>query len=78
MIKFLRNIDATHTLFNKKLLQPPVYVKPDLTLDERKTESLLLKERRVLINKGTIHKRIKLRKSQLLVDNQPYCAVKIL
>jgi len=76
MIKFLRNIDATHILSNKKLLQPPVYVKPDLTLDERKTESLLLKERRVLINKGAIRKRIKLRKSQLLVDNQPYCAVK--
>jgi len=76
MMKFLRNIDATHILSNKKLLQPPVYVKLDLTLDDRKTESLLLKERRVLINKGAICKRIKLRKSQSFVDNQPYCAVK--
>ena len=75
MLKFLRNIDAAHILSNRKLLQPPVYVKPDLTLDERKAESLLLKERRALINKGITRNRIKLRNTQLLLDNQPHCTV---
>jgi len=75
MVKFLRTIDATHILSNRKLLQSPVYVKPDLTQEERKTESLLLRERRVLIDKGISHNRIKLRNSQLLLDNQPLCTV---
>ena len=75
MVKFLRTIDAAHILSNRKLLQSPVYVKPDLTPEERKTESLLLKERRVLIDKGVTRNRIKLRNSQLFVDNQLHCAV---
>ena len=64
-----------HILSNKKLLQPPVYIKPDLTLDERKAELLLLKERRVLINKDVTRNLIKLCKSQLLVDNYLHCLV---
>lgn len=75
MVKFLRTIDATHILSNRKLLQSPVYVKPDLTQEERKTESLLLRERRVLIDKGIGRNRIKLRNSQLFLDNQPHCTV---
>ena len=72
MLKFRRNIDAAHILSNRKLLQPPVYVKPDLTLDERKAESPLLKERKALI---ITRNRIKLQNSQLLLDNQPHCTV---
>ena len=72
MMKFLR---ATHILLSKKLLQSPAHIKLDLTVDERKTESLLLKKRRVPINKSVTGNRIKLRKSQLLVDNQPHCLV---
>jgi len=75
MVKFLRTIDATHILSNRELLQSPVYVKPDLTQEERKMESLLLRERRVLIDKGISRNRIKLHNSQLLLDNQPHCTV---
>ena len=36
----------------KSKLSPAVFVKPDLTTEERAMESLLLKERRILIEKG--------------------------
>jgi len=69
MVNFLRTIDATHILSIRTLLQSPVYVKPDLTQEERKTESLLLRKTRILIDKGISRNHIKLHNSQLLLDN---------
>ena len=38
-------------------------------------KATLNKERRALINNGILRNRIKLRNSQLLVDNKPHCTV---
>jgi len=46
-----------------------------MSVEERKNEALLLKERRSLIEKGVARKRIKLRSSTLFVDNQPHCKI---
>ena len=67
-----------HTFHIKKLrrFESPVYVKPDLTPEEQTKQSILLKERRSLIQKGTDRKHIKLRSNSILVNNQPYCELK--
>ena len=53
-----------------------MYVKPDLTPEEQTKQSILLKERRSLIQKGTDRKHIKLHSNSILVNNQPYCELK--
>jgi len=52
LVKFLRYADASNILNNKTKLSKSVYVKPDLSAEERAIESMLLKERRCLIEKG--------------------------
>ena len=51
LVKFLRYTDASSILNSKSKFSKPVFVKPDLTAEERAAESLLLKERRCLIEK---------------------------
>ena len=53
--------------FNK-----PIYIKPDLSPEERAKESVLLKECWFLIQEGAERKRIKLKSGALFVDNQLY------
>ena len=48
LVKFLRSFDATLVLSNRKSLTSGISIKPDLTLQERKIENALLKERRKL------------------------------
>lgn len=76
LVKFLRVTDVTNILKVKSQLKSPVYVKPDLTPEEQTKQSILLKERRSLIQKGTDRKHIKLRSNSILVNNQPYCELK--
>jgi len=45
-------------------------IKPDLTSEERKIESILLHERWNIIQKGIDRKTIKLRNRQILVNNR--------
>ena len=52
LVKFLRSADTANILRNKAQLSSPIYIKPDLTHEERIQESMLLKERRSLIDKG--------------------------
>ena len=75
LVKFLRSIDASNLLRNKTKLKPGIFLKSDLSTEERAKESLLLKERWSLIQKGTERKRIKLRNFSILVDNQIHCKV---
>ena len=51
-------------------LASQIYVKPDLTPDERTIESLLLKERKLSIEKGTSRQHIKIRNSCLYIHMQ--------
>lgn len=59
-MKFLRSADTANILRNKVQLSPPIYIKLDLTLEEKTQESMLLKECRSLIDKEVDHKQIKL------------------
>ena len=49
LIKFLRSTEATMALTKIASFQAPVRIKPDMTPEERKAESALLKERWTLM-----------------------------
>ena len=51
-------------------------IKPDMTREERLTESILLKERWALIQKETDHKTIKIRGNKIFVNNKLHGEVK--
>ena len=74
-MKFLRSTDVSNVLRNKSKLSPPVYIKPDLTPEEKAKESMLLKERRSLIEQGVNRKQIKLLNNSILVSGKPHCQV---
>ena len=77
LIKFLRAFDATLVLnSNKKSLSSGISIKPDLTVDERKIENILLKERRRLIDNGTERKHIRIRGNCLYLNNKLHGSVK--
>ena len=76
LVKFLRSIDASNVLRNKSKLKSGIFLKSDLSADERAKESLLLlKERWSLIQKGVERKRMTLRNFSIFVDNQAHCKV---
>jgi len=75
MVKFLRSIDISSILSNRKLLKSHIFIKPDMSVEERKNEALLLNERLSLIEKGVTRNRNKPRSSTLFVDNQPHCKI---
>ena len=75
LVKFLRYTDASTILNNKTKLSKPVYVKPDLSAEERAVESMLLKERRCLIEKGVARQFIKIRNQSLFVLNKLHAKV---
>ena len=62
-------------LSNKSKLKSQVFLKPDLTPEDRAKESLLLKERWSLIQKGTERKLIKLHNYSIFVNGQLHCKV---
>ena len=52
LIKLLCTIDVNAILANKRSLLSPLIIKPDMSLQERETESTLLKERWSLLRAG--------------------------
>lgn len=74
LVKLLRTSDAQAILANRRQLasRPGINVKPDLTAEQRKSESILLRERRALIESGVERSRIKLRRNSLFVDENKY------
>ena len=71
LVKFLRNLDATMVLSSKRsITSSEITIKPDMTYEERKTETVLLKERRTLINQGVERKHIRLRGNSIYVNNK--------
>ena len=74
LLQLYRSTDV-HTILSgrrKLSVRPGVIIKPDLSLEERKVEQLLLKERRSLIQRGVPHGAIKLCGSSLFVDNKEH------
>ncbi len=70
LVKFIRSTDVSSVLSDTKKLATlaGVSVKPDKSLEERKVESLLLKERRSLIDKGVDRADIKIKGNSILVN----------
>lgn len=75
LIKFLRVFDAEAVLSKRSNLRAPIVIKHDMTKEERYTESLLLRERWNLVQKGIERKFIKIRNSQIFVNNQLHGSV---
>jgi len=67
LVKFLHRLDVTTILTNRNKIKKPVIIKPDMSKDERKVESMLSQERWRLIQQGTNRKNITIRKSEILV-----------
>ena len=70
LVKFIRTADVTTILANKRLLDAPYSIKPDLSPDERLRDSILLKERWKLVQDGVLRSDIKIRSSKLFVLNK--------
>ena len=73
LVKFIRAADATRILSKRGSSRgSPIVIKPDMSPNERKCESLLLKERWSLMQSGVPRDVIKIRGSRLLVRNMLY------
>ena len=72
LVKLTRSCDV-HTTLSLRLSEfPGVFIKPDLSPKDRHTESLLLKERRNLINSGVDRRPIRLNGNYLIVNRQRF------
>ena len=73
LVKLARSNDVASILANRKKLvdsrHDQISIKPFMSPDERRTESLLLKERRSLITSGTNSKQIRIRNNRIYVRN---------
>ena len=72
LVKLIRVADVSSVLSKRGLLSHPVFIKPDLTPEERERDSVLLKERWSLIQSGVVRRDIRIRDSRLYVKNKLY------
>ena len=72
LVKLSRACDAASILANRRKLSQHrhISIKPQMSPDERKIESLLLRERRSLILQGTDRKMIKIRNNRIYINKQ--------
>ena len=71
-VKFARSCDVAAVLSNRyklsKIDHPNIFLKPFMTTAERKVESILLKERRTLIDSGIERNQIKIRGNSIYIN----------
>lgn len=72
LVKFIRAADVSSILSKRGSLHHPVFIKPDLTPEQRRRDSVLLNERWNLINSGIPRADIKIRDSRLFVQGKLY------
>ena len=70
LVKLLRSSDVSNILSKRRSLTLPYSIKPDLSLEERKRESALLKERWSLIQSGIERKFIRIHNLSIFVNNK--------
>ena len=63
-------MEVANVLSKCRSLTPPIIIKADLTPTERKNESILLKERRKLIDSGHERRSIRIRKTSLYLNGR--------
>ena len=76
LAKLSQSADVSSILSKRGSLNKPISIKPDLSLEDRRLEAILLKERWSLIQSGTNRRNIKIRNKCLFVTNKLYCQVK--
>ena len=72
LVKLVRIADVQCILSNRKVLSSPINIRPDMTVEERLRESILLKERWNLIQSGIPKNVIKIQGSRLYVRSALY------
>ena len=74
LVKLTRSCDVSNILANRGKLSnlPGISIKPLMSPKERKTESILLRERYILITSGTSKSDIKIRRNALYINNTKY------
>ena len=72
LVKFLRSADVTSILFEKPNLASSFSIKTDMTVEEKRTEGLLLKER---WSEGHRSESNKLRQNNLYINNKLHARV---
>ena len=60
LVTFLRSGDASLLLSKISAFKGPIHIKPDLSIEERSQEAVLLKQRWSLIQRGVERKRMKM------------------
>lgn len=76
LVKFNRFADVSNILSKRKDLDSHFLIKPVMSPDERKTESILLKERWNLTQSGVPKKDIRIRNSSIYIKQQLHGIVK--
>ena len=75
LVKLTHSVDVHSSLSQRSNLPEGVIIKPDMSMDERNSESLLLKERYHLIQSGTDRRDVKLRLPVLYLRGKKYAEV---
>jgi len=76
LVKFRSIIHVNQVLASKGSLLSPIFIKPDLSPDERAKEAVLLRERWALLQKGYSQNMTKICNNSIFVNNQLYGLVK--
>lgn len=77
LVKLTRSCDVTSILSKRSKLvdRPGLSIKPDMTKEERKIQSILLQERRKLIQSGESSQHVKLRGNSLYLNKRKHGSV---
>ena len=74
LVKFARSYDVNVILSNRSKVSAleGISIKPHMSIAERRTESILLKERRALINAGHTGRQIRIKSNKLYLNSSLY------
>jgi len=72
LVRFNRALDSSLLLSKASTLPKDIIIQPDLSHEERLTESLLLKLRWQQVQNGTDCKHIKLHSNKIYIQNKLY------
>ena len=77
LVKFLRASEAASVLSKPVGVKAPLSIKPDLSPQDRRRDSALMKERWALIQSGVNTSEIKIKGFRLLVCNKVYAQFRL-
>ena len=75
LVKFVRIADVSNILSKKRNLHQPYFIKPDMSREQRKQETVLIRERWNLIQSGIPRNEVKFRNARLYVKNKLHGSV---